>query len=92
MDQDSVYTNDEVVEMAERVADSIVDTDSAIRRYMYNSDEWKKGPLAMFNGYSKRHNPKGNYPVSVELLTYKQKSLVAEIVGNAMAEAAKGKK
>jgi len=92
MAEDSVYTNDEVVAMSKEIANDIINTESSIRSYMYDSDAWKKGPIAMFNEWSDSCNPKGKYPVSIELLTYKQKATIAEIVGNAMVEVNKPKK
>lgn len=85
MDEDSVYTDAEVAVMAEKLAASITETEDYMKPCMYRSDEWSKGPIAWFNRYSRWHNPKGKYPVSIELLTSKQKTIVAEIVGNAMA-------
>jgi len=86
MNEELIYTNQEVQEMAEKVADKISNIEDYLQRYVYTSEEWSKGPLAIFNKWSRSSNPKGKYPVDIELLTNKQKALVAEIVGNAMTK------
>lgn len=92
MAQNQYYSDEEVEEMAKKVADSIADTGSSLIGYMTDQPQWRMGPLAMFNVSSSSYNTKGKYPVSIELLTDKQKILVAEIVGKGMTKIGSNKK
>ena len=87
MAQYPYYSDEEVEEMAKKVADSIASTESSLKGYMFDQPQWRMGPLTMFNVSSSSQNTKGSYPVSIELLTDKQKILVAEIVGKGMVKA-----
>jgi hypothetical protein len=90
MDENVVYTNDEVVKMANKIVDSFSNFSGGTLEYMLHITNLRD-PLAMFHKWSSPHNPKGEYPVNIGLLTFKQKALVAEIIGNAVAARIKSK-
>lgn len=86
MNQESFFTDDEVVEMAEKVANEITQANDVDKKYYVKFDEWSKGPLAWFATFSAGYNPKGKFSAIVELLTEQQKVVAARIVADAMAK------
>ncbi len=81
MDSESIYANDEITEVAEKVAEYIFNASGILKDVLLMRKQWKDGPLAMFIFWSHKYNPLGKFGIEVETLTVAQK----RIVGDAMA-------
>ena len=88
MDSESVYTNDEIAEVAKKVAEKIIDSKACelMRPCLFKAKEWYSGPLAMFIMWSNTFNPLGKFRVEMETLTVPQKKIITTIVGKAMVK------
>lgn len=97
MESEEIYTNEEIVQVAEKVVKDVVTSGYSQlsvqnSKYCYSgvlpSDlmiaHWGKGPLAVFNFSSVSYNPQGRFAIDVEALTMVQKKIVIGIVGGAM--------
>ena len=88
MDSESIYTDDAITKVAKTVAEKIVGSRASevMRPYLFKSEQWNKGPLAMFTMWSDSHNPLGRFGIEAETLTVAQKRIVVNIVGDAMTK------
>ena len=89
MDSESSYTDDEITEVAENVAEFLLNTFNTKpigRGVLLISKQYQEGPLATFLFWSNRYNPFGEFRIEAETLTMAQKGIVVRIVGNAMAK------
>jgi len=93
MENDEIYSTEEIIEITEKVVETILTESSSMIGGIINADWFHKGPLSWFVFYSKRYNPRGKYAIDIEELTMKQKGIVSNLVGKAIPKlGSKGKK
>ena len=85
MSSESIYTDDEITEVAENVAEFLFSTKPILREIIVLSKQ-QIGPLAMFLLDSHKYNPLGKFKIEAETLTMAQKKIIVRIVGNAMTQ------
>ena len=87
MDEETIYTDEQVQDIAEKLAGELRGASSIIIDCLVNkSEEYRRGPFGILSLWSNRFNPLGRFPVEAEALTGKQKAIITRIVGKAMAQ------
>ena len=84
MDSESIYTDNEIAKVADKVAEFLLNSKPILRRVIILSKQHIDGPLAMFLLWSHKYNPLGEFKIETETLTMTQKKIVVKIVGDAM--------
>ena len=88
MDEESIYTDEEVQIIAEKVAEQLREMPDFLMPIFFKY-ECEKGPLGICSSYSTPYNPLGKFPVEADALTTKQKAMVTKIVGKAKSQVGK---
>lgn len=88
MGHDEIYTNEQIIEVARKTIEDILTLPPSCICYHGGPPDWySKGPLAWFCFFSKKHNPLGRFAIDIEALTTKQKSIIVNLVGEAIPKA-----
>ena len=86
MDSESIYTDNEIAKVADKVAEFLFSAKPILREMIIISKQYRDGPLTTFLFWSNKYNPLGEFRIEVETLTMAQKKIVVRIVGNAMVK------
>ena len=81
MENTEIYSTEEIIEVTEKVVETILKESGSMISYIVKADWFHKGPLSWFVFYSKRYNSRGKYAIDIEELTMKQKAIVSNLVG-----------
>jgi hypothetical protein len=86
MEIESVYTDEQIRNIAEKLAEELRNIDSLLFSYLVKSEEYRRGPFGIMTLWSHQYNPLGRFPVEPDVLTMEQKTIVTKIVGKGMTE------
>ncbi len=86
MDSESIYTDNEITQVAEKVAEFILNANGILGQLIFESRQHLGGPLAMFVMWSHKYNPLGEFKIEAETLTMAQKGIIVRIVGDLMTK------
>ena len=90
MDEETIYTDEQIQDIAERIAKRLRETPDFMMNIVCTKwPEFHRGPLAVMSFDSPKYNPLGRFPVEADSLTTKQKAIVTKIVGKAMSQVGK---
>lgn len=86
MDEETIYTDEEVQTIAEKLAEKLRNMDYFLFPYLFKTEEYNRGPFGILSLWSREYNPMGGFPVEAEALTMKQRAIITKVVGKGMAQ------
>ena len=86
MDEETIYTDEEVQTIAEKLAEELRNIDYFFFPYLFKTEEYNRGPFGILSLESGKYNHRGRFPVEAEALTMRQMAIITKVVGKGMSQ------
>ncbi|MBW2737817.1 MAG: hypothetical protein JRE64_02985 [Deltaproteobacteria bacterium] len=85
MAEGTIYTDEEVHSIAEKLAEELRNLSFLVISCLDKS-EYSRGPFGILSLWSREYNHRGGFPVEAEALTMKQRAIITKVVGKGMTQ------